>query len=79
MVPPGCTLEVVLEHQMVPSGTEINARRATNTSPSTATSALSWDIAVLADPDTFFLTPPGTTAVGKVSAGTVGPERGETA
>ena len=50
-VHPGYT---ALEHQMVPPGTEINARRATNTSPSTATSALGWGIAVPADSDTFF-------------------------
>ena len=39
---------------MVPSGTDINARRATNTSRSTATSVLGWGIAVPADLDTFF-------------------------
>ena len=39
---------------MVPSGTDINARRATNTSRSTATSVLGWGIAVPADSHTFF-------------------------
>ena len=58
VLPPGYTLDTALEHQMVPSGTEINVRRATNSSPSTATSALGWGIAVLADTDTFFFDPP---------------------